>query len=108
MKPSESGTAGTGAGGMRRRKRLRGMLAGKTGKTIGFTSIAAPIIGYVVNDLKKPNSIIRDLVGGVVRKLLPAKSEKPEAIDITDRVEIIEDGSDSKSMNDLAIKNKRS
>jgi len=96
MTPSKSDSAETGTGGRRQRKRLRGMFTGKTGKTIGFTSIAAPIIGYVVNDLKKPNSIVRRLIGGAVRKLLPAKSQKVEAIDITNEVEIIEDSSDKK------------
>jgi len=86
--------AGTGPGGRRQRKPLRGMFTGKTGKVIGFTSIAAPIIGYVVNDLKKPDSIVRGLIGGVVRKLLPAKSRKVEAIDITDKVDVIVDDSD--------------
>jgi len=88
---------GTGPGGRRQRKRLRGMFTGKTGKAIGFTSIAAPIIGYVVNDLKKPDSIVRGLIGGVVRKLLPAKSGKVEVIGITDKVEIIEDKGDKRS-----------
>ncbi|TET94500.1 MAG: hypothetical protein E3J26_04455 [Candidatus Zixiibacteriota bacterium] len=73
------------------------MFTGKTGKAIGFTSIAAPIIGYVVNDLKKPDSIVRGLIGGVVRKLLPAKSGKVEVIGITDKVEIIEDKGDKRS-----------
>jgi hypothetical protein len=66
------------------------MYSGKTGKTIGLASIAAPIVGFVVNDLKKPNSVIRALVATTVRKLLPAKSDQPKAIDITDKVEIIE------------------
>ena len=91
MLPSKSDNVGSGAGGRRQRSRLRGMLTSKTGKTIGFTSIAAPIIGYVINDLKKPNSIVRSLISGAVRKLLPAKTEIVEAIDITDEVEIIED-----------------
>ncbi len=81
-----------GAG--RARTRMRGMFSGKRGKAIGFTSIAAPIIGYVVNDLRKPDSIVRELIGGVVRKLLPPRSEKLEAIDITDKVEILEINSD--------------
>ena len=97
MTPNKSDSDGTGAGGRRQRRRLRGMLSGKTGKTIGFTSIAAPIIGYVVNDLRKPNSIVRSLISGAVRKLLPAKSEKAQVIDITDKVEILEDDSDKKS-----------
>ena len=78
----------------RERRRLRGRFSGKTGKAIGITSIAAPLLGLVVNDLKKPDSIVRGLIGGVVRKLLPAKSGKVEVIDITDKVEIIEDNSD--------------
>ena len=86
---------GTGGSGRRQRNRLRGMFTGKTGKTIGFTSIAAPIIGYVVNDLRKPDSIVRRLIGGAVRKLLAAKTDKVEVIDITSEVEIIEDKSDT-------------
>ena len=88
--------AETGGSGRRQRNRLRGMFTGKTGKTIGFTSIAAPIIGYVVNDLKKPDSIVRRLIGGAVRKLLPDKTDKAEVIDITNDVEIIEDKDDTK------------
>lgn len=97
MTPEKPDSAGKGTGGRRERKRLRGVFSSKTGKAIGFTSIAAPIIGYVVNDLKKPNSIVRGLIGGMVRKLLPAKTEKVEAIDITNEVEILEDDSDKKS-----------
>ena len=79
------------SGGRRIRRRARGMLGTRTGKTIGFTSIAAPIIGFVVNDLKKPDSILRRLAGHAMTKLLPSKAEKHEAIDISDRVEILED-----------------
>ena len=87
---------GAGSGNQRQRSRLRGMFTGRTGKTIGFTSIAAPIIGYVVNDLRKPDSIVRRLVGGAVRKLLATRTDKVEVIDITSEVEIIEDKSDTK------------
>ena len=82
-----------GVGGRRQRSRLRGLATGKTGKTIGFTSIAAPIVGYVVNDLRKPDSIIRALIGGISKKLLPMKWQRVEAIDITDKVEVITDDS---------------
>ena len=88
---------GTPGGGRRQRNRLRGMLSSKTGKRIGFTSIAAPIIGYVVNDLRKPDSVVRSIISGAVRKLLPAKSERVEVIEITDDVEIIEDKSSKKN-----------
>jgi hypothetical protein len=69
------------------------MLSGKTGRTIGISSIAAPIIGYVINDLKKPDSVVRGLIGGVVRRLLPGKTERVEAIDITEDAEIIDSNS---------------
>ena len=95
--PGQFDNAKTDTGGRRQRKRLRGMFTGKTGKAIGFTSIAAPIIGYIVNDLKKPNSLVRGLIGSVARRLLPAKSEQAKVIDITDEVEILEDDSDKKS-----------
>lgn len=94
MTPNESTDTGLGAGNRRQRKRLRGMLSGKTGKTIGFTSLAVPVIGFVLNDLKKPDSVVRGLIGVVVRKLLPAKLKKVEAIDVTDEIEILEDNSD--------------
>ncbi|RKX26697.1 MAG: hypothetical protein DRP45_02890 [Candidatus Zixiibacteriota bacterium] len=97
MMPSKADSTGSGAGGRRQRSRLRGMLSSKTGKTIGFTSIAAPIIGYVVNDLKKPDSLVRSLLSGAVRKLLPAKTEIVEAVDITDEVEIIENHKEKKA-----------
>lgn len=108
MRQMKSDNAGEGGGARRERRRLRGVFSGKRGKAIGFTSIAAPIVGYVVNDLRKPDSVVRQLAGGVIRKLLPAKSEKPEAIDITDKVEILEVGSDSKSISDSANKQERS
>jgi hypothetical protein len=69
---------------------MRGACSSKTGKTVGLASIAAPIVGFVVNDLKKPDSVIRALTAATVRKLLPAKTDRPKAIDITDKVEIIE------------------
>ena len=87
--------AGTGGSGRRQRNRLRGAFTGKTGKTIGFTSIAAPIIGYIVNDLRKPDSIVRHLIGRAARKLLATKTDKVEVIDITSEVEILEDKSDT-------------
>lgn len=78
-------------GGRRVRKRLRGAFSGRKGKAIGIASIATPIVGFVVNDLKKPNSIIRALIGKTATKLLERKAEKTQVIDITDQVEIVED-----------------
>jgi len=77
--------------GGRVRRRLRGMMSSKSGKTIGIASLAAPVVGFIVSDLQKPNSIIRGLIGKTVNKLLETKSERTEAIDITHEVEIIDD-----------------
>ena len=83
--------AGKGTGSRRQRSRLRGLTTSKTGKTIGIASIAAPIIGYIVSDLRKPDSIIHALINEISKKLLSAKWKKIEAIDITDKVEVITD-----------------
>lgn len=87
--PVEGG--GGGGGGRRMRKRLGRCFSGKQGKTIGIASIAAPVAGFIVNDLRKPNSIIRNLLAITAAKLLPARFERRKALDISDKVEIIED-----------------
>ena len=80
-----------GMGNLRKRNRLRAAIPNsKTGMAIGFTSIAAPIIGYIVNDLRKPDSLIRALIGKVTKTFLERKTGKTEMIDITDKVAIIE------------------
>jgi len=81
-------------GGRQFRRRIRGTFSGKKGKAAGITSLAAPVIGYVVNDLRKPDSTIRSLIGTAYNKLLSRKTVEHEAIDITDQVEIIEDNSE--------------
>jgi len=86
-----------GAGGGQKRKRLRGMITGRSGRTIGFTSLAAPIIGYVINDLRKPDSVVRELAGRVLRRLLPNRSESAPVIDITDKVEVLQSSNENVS-----------
>ncbi len=81
------------------RRRFRGMMESKAGKAVGFTSLAAPIIGYIINDLRKPNSIVRQLIGKAVNKLLESKIKKVEAIDITDKIEIIGESNHNKLIN---------
>ncbi len=77
--------------GGRVRRRLRGMMNSKTGRTVGVASLAAPILGYIISDLQKPNSTIRNLVNKGINRLLESKIRKTEAIDITHEVEIIDD-----------------
>jgi len=102
MTPSTSTDGAFGSRKQRERKHSRGMLAGKAGKTIGFTSLVAPVIGFVLNDLKKPDSLVRRLITGTWQKLITAKMNKSKTIDITDKVEILENGSQDGQPNDEA------
>jgi hypothetical protein len=77
--------------GRRQRTRLRGALSGKRGKAVGLTSLAAPLVGFIVNDLKKPDSVIRSFLKSTTRKLLQRPAKKAEAIDISDKVDVIID-----------------
>jgi hypothetical protein len=86
----EQKTDGKKGTGNRIRRRLRGMAGTRAGKTIGISSLVAPVVGLVVNDLRKPDSIIRALLKNTATRLLAARSKKPEVIDITDRVEVID------------------
>jgi hypothetical protein len=89
-----------GSSGRRERRRHRGLFETKTGKAIGFSSIAAPLIGFVVNDLKKPDSIVRGLIGAAATKLLGTRSRRAEVIDITDKVKIVDEGNESNDSKD--------
>jgi hypothetical protein len=77
-------------GKRRQRQRIRGQFSTGTRRTIGLTSLAAPVIGYVVNDLRKPDSMVRRLVGQVIHRLAPPEPQPREVLDITDEVEIVE------------------
>ncbi len=74
----------------RRRGRIASCLSGPKGKAIGFSSLAAPIAGYIINDLRKPDSVIRGLVAGAVSRLrLYYDSRTRKELDVGDRAEII-------------------
>ena len=77
--------------GQRRRRRWRDSLRENKGKTISIISLAAPIVGFIVSDLKRPNSLVRYLARIAAAKLLPVRAEKRELVDITDQVEVIEE-----------------
>ena len=78
------------------RRRFRGIMESKTGKAVGYTSLVAPVIGFIINDLRKPNSIVRQLIGKIAKKLLESRYRKVEVIDITDKVEISNDTNNKK------------
>lgn len=89
MQKMSNNDAGQGGGGRRLRNRVRGCLSGKKGKTAGIAAVVAPVVGFIVNDLRKPDSLIRNLIGKTARKLLTARTKEKKAIDITDKVEVI-------------------
>lgn len=89
MQEISNNHAGEGGGGQRFRNRVRGCLSGKKGKTAGIAAVVAPVVGYVVNDLRKPDSLIRGLIGKTVQKLLAARTKEKKAIDITSKVEVV-------------------
>ncbi len=78
------------------RRRFRGMMKSKTGRAVGISSLAAPVIGFIINDLRRPDSISRQLVSRVVKKLSGPKFREVEVIDITDEVEISESNNQKK------------
>ena len=78
------------------RRRFRGIMESKTGKAVGYTSLVAPVIGFIINDLRKPNSIVRQLIGKIAKKLLESRYRKVEVIDINDKVDISNDTNNKK------------
>ncbi len=62
-----------------------------TGRAVKYSSLVAPVVGIILNDLHKPNSLSRQLLGKAMNKLLERNYEKVEVIDITDKVEISDD-----------------
>jgi hypothetical protein len=64
-------------------------MSGRKGKTIGLSALAAPIAGFIVNDLRKPDSIIRKLVGSAIAKLDSSLKEKRKKLDIGDKAEVV-------------------
>ncbi len=77
-----------GKPGKRVHRRIRGVFSGKTGKAVGLSSLAAPVVSWIVYDLRKPNSVIRTVLTHTVKRLLSTPSNAQQALDITDKVEI--------------------
>ena len=67
------------------------MMNSPTGRTVKYSSLVAPVVGIILNDLRKPNSLSRQLLGKAMNKLMERKYDKVEIIDITDKVEISDD-----------------
>jgi|GEM_PF-3998652 len=80
-------TRGPGRG---RRFRLRGALSGKRGRQAGLASLFVPLAGYVIQDLRKPDSKVKALAQRAYYYLTRPKVDRQKAIDPAGRVEVIE------------------
>jgi len=77
-----------------RRRRL-----GKGGKAVGLASLATPVAAFVVNDLRKPDSLIKAGVKTLVQYVTRRRLAAPETVDITDKVEVSHGHDEEKSTN---------
>jgi len=81
--------------GRQARHRFRGLMQSKPARAVGITSIVAPLIGYVIKDLQKPESFTRQLISTTINKLKKPVFKKVETIDITDEVEMLDENNDN-------------
>jgi hypothetical protein len=83
-----SDTGNIGQGGRKLRKRLRGMLDTRTGRSLSIAGVAAPIVGMIAHDLQKPDSVIRGLISSGVKRLLTRK-DRAMIDDVSAHTEIV-------------------
>ena len=62
----------------------------KIGRTGSLASVGALLLTAAVRDLRKPDSLIRSLLGAAKQRFLTAKTTSKDAIDITDKVEVMD------------------
>ena len=60
------------------------------GRQAGLASLIIPLAGYVIQDLRKPNSTVKALAQRAYAYLTQAKADRRKAIDPAGRVEVIE------------------
>jgi hypothetical protein len=72
------------------RRRLRGAFSGKRGRRIGFASFVVPLAGYVIQDLRKPDSTIKLIARRAYTYLSERRVDRAKRIDPAGRVEIID------------------
>jgi hypothetical protein len=72
------------------RNRLRSCYKSKTGKTVGIATVVAPLAGFLVNDLRKPDSVVRSAISAAAKKLALSGSKARKKLDISDKAEVVE------------------
>jgi len=76
--------------GRGRRFRLRGVFSGKRGRQAGLASLFVPLAGYVIQDLRRPDSTVKALAQRAYAYLTRSITDRQKAIDPAGRVEIVE------------------
>ena len=85
----------TGPERRRRRIRLRGAFKGKRGKRLGLASAVVPLAGYLIQDLRKPDSVVRAIVMRARAYLTDRMAERRKRIDRRAQVEILDTTADN-------------
>ena len=75
---------------LRCRVRLRGAFTGKRGRRLGLASTVIPLTGYVIQDLRKPDSVIRALTQRVRAYITERMADRRKRISHAGRVEILD------------------
>jgi hypothetical protein len=84
--------------------RLRGIFTGKRGKRLGLASAIIPLTGYVIQDLRKPDSIIKALTQRARAYLTERIAERRKRIDHVGRVEIVNTTADEADSQENPLK----
>jgi hypothetical protein len=83
------GQANSQTGRRRRRRGFGGWLCeSKTGRAVGATTFLTPLVGYIIHDLQKPDSLIRQLSKAAVTGFVALRRQPREQIDISDKAEV--------------------
>jgi hypothetical protein len=83
--------------------RLRGAFSGKRGRRLGLASAILPLTGYVIQDLRKPDSIIRALTQRAGAYLTERIATRRKQISSSGRVEILETTADDTRSDEKAL-----
>ena len=79
----------------RRRVRLRGAFKGKRGKRLGLASAVVPLAGYLIQDLRKPDSVVKAIATRARDYLTERMAERRKRIDQKAQVEILDTTADN-------------
>ena len=88
----------------RQRLRLRGAFTGKRGKRLGLASAIIPLTGYVIQDLRKPDSLIKALTQRARAYLSERMADRRKRIDDVGRAEVLDTTVDDENAQENLMK----